>query len=148
MAFVSGFCFARVDADELGAIAFGGLGVAPKVQIAAYRVAAPNDDEFGLCKKLDLHADLATQGVGQALATGHGANRAMQPGGPQLVEKPPRHRLALHQAHGAGVAVGNNGLRVVGGNGRQTRCNISQSRIPAHRLKAPQAFRTDPFERP
>ena len=81
MAFVGGFRFTGVDADEFGTVAFSGLGIAPKMQIAADGIAAPDDDELGLCKKLDFHADLATQGVGQAFAAGHGANRAVQFGG-------------------------------------------------------------------
>ena len=35
------------------------------MQIAGNRVAAPNDDEFGLRKKLHPHADLGAQGIDQ-----------------------------------------------------------------------------------
>ena len=46
MAFFSGFSLARVNADQSGAIAFGLLGITPEVQVAANRVAAPDDDEL------------------------------------------------------------------------------------------------------
>ena len=59
MAFFSGFALAWVNANQLGAITFGLLGVTPKMQVTAYRVAAPNNDEPGFGKKLDPHADLA-----------------------------------------------------------------------------------------
>ncbi|MCY1164457.1 hypothetical protein D9M73_43360 [compost metagenome] len=46
MAFFGGFAFARVYAHQPGTAAFGLASVAPEVQVAAYRVAAPDDDEF------------------------------------------------------------------------------------------------------
>jgi len=78
MAFFSGFAFSRIDADQFCAISFGLAGVAPKVQIAANRIAAPDDDEFGFGKKLHPHTDLAAQCLGEAFTTGRRANRAVQ----------------------------------------------------------------------
>ena len=60
---------ARVYADDACAIAFGGLHVAPEVHIAGNRVAAPDQDELGLRKKLHLGADLVAQSEGQCFST-------------------------------------------------------------------------------
>ena len=70
VAFFGSFAFAWVNANQLGTVTLGLLCIAPKVQVAADRVAAPDDDEFGLCKKLHPHADLAAQRLRHALTTG------------------------------------------------------------------------------
>ena len=106
-----------VDADQLGPLTLGLLRNAPKMQIAANRVAAPNHDELGFGIKLNLHADLVAQGLRQGFGPGRGANRAIQKRCAQLVEKPRRNRFALHQAHGARVTVGQHRLRVAYGDG-------------------------------
>ena len=136
-----------VDADQLGALAFGLLGDAPEMQVAADRVAAPNHDEFGFGKKLDLHAHLVAQGLGQGLCPGRGANRAVQQRSTQLVKKPPGNRFALHMAHGAGIAVGLHRLGVAGGNGFQTVCNGIQRLVPAHGLELPRTLGAHPPQR-
>ena len=149
VAFVGRFAFARVDADELGTVALGHLGIAPKVQVAGNRIAAPNDDEFGFCKKLHPHADLATQGVRNPLGTRSGTNGAVQQRGSQLVEEARRHALGLHQAHGSGIAIRHDRLgsvRRLGCNGGQFLRNIGQGRLPAHRLKLPGPLRPSAFE--
>ena len=46
MAFFCGLAFARIDANEFCAVTLGLLGIAPEVQVAGNRVAAPDDDEF------------------------------------------------------------------------------------------------------
>ena len=78
VAFFGRFAFARVDAHQARTVALGLLRDAPEVQIAAYRVAAPNEDQFGLGKVLHFHAQLAAEGVSQALGTGGGADGAVQ----------------------------------------------------------------------
>jgi hypothetical protein len=65
---VGRFALARVNANEFGTVAFGHLGVAPEMQVAGDGVAAPDDDQLGLGKKLHPHAHLGAQGVHQTLA--------------------------------------------------------------------------------
>ena len=69
-------------------------------------IAAPNEDEFALGKKLHLHAQLAAKGVGQRLGTSAGTDGAVELRGAQQIEKTHGDGLALHHAHGARVAVG------------------------------------------
>ena len=130
VAFVGGFAFAGVNADELGAVALGFLGVAPEVQIAGDAVAAPDQDELALGKVFDMHAQLAAIGGGQRLAARAGADGAVQQTRAELVEKAPVHALALHHAHGACVAVGEDGLGIFLGNQMQALGDITQRFIP------------------
>ena len=125
MALVGGFALAGVDAHQLGAIALGLLGVAPEVQVAANRIAAPDEDELGFGKELHLHAHLATQRLHQRFAAGGRADGAVQQRGAQVVEEAAVHALALHQAHGACIAVGQDGLGGAGGNGLQALGNVA-----------------------
>jgi len=69
---------AWVDAHQPRTVALGLLGQAPEMQVAADGVAAPDDDELGVGEVLHLHADLAAQGLDQALAAGRGADGALQ----------------------------------------------------------------------
>ena len=112
VAFVGGLALARVDADQARAAPFGFLRDAPKMQVAADGVAAPDDDQLRLGEMLHPHAELAAIGLGQRLSPGRGADGAVQQRGAEAVKEARRHALALHQAHGAGVAVGQDGLRV------------------------------------
>ena len=140
VALVGGFSAARVDADEARAIALGLLRQAPEMQVAGNRVAAPDQDQLGLGEELNLHPHLAAQRARERLAAGCGANGAVEQAGAQGVKKAPIHRFALHQPHGAGVAVGQDGLCVARGDGFQPRGDFIQRRIPRDRLEAPFAL--------
>ena len=146
MALFGGLAAPGVNADQLGPVAFGFLRDAPKMQVAANRVAAPNDDELGFGKKLVLHAHLVAQGLGQGFGPGRGANRAVQQRCAQLVKKPRRDRLALHQAHGARIAVGQDGLRVACGDGLQPGGNGVQGFVPADRFKLARTLGANPAQ--
>jgi len=146
MAFVGGFALARVNADQFGPMAFGQIGVAPEVQVAGNRVAAPDQNQLGLGKKFDPHAGFGPQCVDQRLAAGRGTDGAVEQRRAELVKKPCRHAFALHQPHGAGVAVGQDGLRVAPGNVAEPGRDVGQRRIPAYRLKLARAFGADAFE--
>ena len=146
MALFSGFAFAWVNANQLGTVAFGLLGIAPKVQIAANRVAAPNDDEFGFCKKLDPHADLSAQRLRQALTACRRADGTVQQGRTEAVKKSACHRFALHQAHGSRVAVWRNRFRVAGGDGFKLAGNVCERCVPGDRFKLPRPFGAAAFE--
>ena len=140
VALVGRLRLARVDADQARALSPGLLRQAPEVQVAGDRVAAPDQDQLGLGKELHPHAHLAAQRTRQRLAAGGGADGAVEQAGAQLVEQTPVHRLALHQPHGAGVAVGQDGLRVACGDGCQPGGDFMERRIPADRLEAPLAL--------
>ena len=88
MTLLRGFAFARINANQFGAIALGLLRKSPKMNVAGNRVTAPNDDQFGFREKLCFHAQLATQGVGQAFTAGRGTNGPVQKGCAQLMKKP------------------------------------------------------------
>ena len=138
MAFFCRLAAPRIDTYQLGALALGLLGIAPKMQVAGDGVAAPDQDQLGLRKKLHPHAELAAQSVHQTLAAGRCADGALQQRGAKLVEKSRRHAVALHQAHGAGIAVGQDGLCGVATarhDGLQPRRNIAQRGVPTHGYK-------------
>ncbi|MCY1534575.1 hypothetical protein D9M68_699530 [compost metagenome] len=147
VALVGGLAAARVDADQARAVAFGLLCQAPEVQVAGDRVAAPDDDELRFGEKLDLHADLGAQRGHQAFAARGRTDGALQVRGAQLVEEAGGHAFALHQAHGAGVAVGQDGLRVAGGDGLQACRDVVQRFVPVHRSELAAAFGACAFER-
>ena len=132
VAFLGGFALARVDAHQFGAVALGLLRDAPEMQVAANRVAAPDEDELGFGEELHLHAHLAAQRVHQPLAARRGTDAAVQERCAQPVEEAPVHALALHQAHGARVAVGLDGLRVARGDPTQARGDVRQRLVPGH----------------
>ena len=132
IAFVGGFAAARVDADQLGTLAFGLLRESPEMHAAGDGVAAPNQDEFAFCKKLHLHAQLAAEGLRQCFGTCAGAYRAVQLRSPQQIEKTHGDGLALHHAHGAGVAVGEDALRVARCNALEFGGDGVQGFVPTH----------------
>ena len=107
---------------------------------AGDRVAAPDQDQPALGEELQVHADLAAVGGGQRLAAGAGADGAVQQAGTQLVEEARRHAFALHQPHGAGVAVRQDRLRVAPGDRPQPCRDVVQRLVPAHRLEVPAAL--------
>jgi hypothetical protein len=149
VALVGGLGAARVDAHQLRAGALGGLRVAPEMQVAADRVAAPDQDQPRLGEVLDAHADLAAEGHRQAFGAGRGADGAIELRGAQPVEETPVHRLALHQAHGAGIAVGQDGLGASRArrHDAQARGDVVERLVPAHGLEAALALGADAAQR-
>ena len=144
MAFVGGFGAARVYAHQLRAAPLRLLRIAPKMQVAANRIAAPDQDQPGINKVFHPHPYLATQGVDQALSACGGTHRAFQLRCAQAVEKAHGHGLALHIAHGARVAVGQHGLlQTACGQVAQARGDVVQRHVPTHRFKLTRAFGAD-----
>jgi hypothetical protein len=117
------------------------------VQVAGDRVAAPDDDQPALGEKAHLHADLAAIGRGQRFAAGHRADRAVEQRRAELVEEALRHRLALHQPHRAGIAVGHDGLRVARGDRLKARRDVGQRLVPADADELPRALGADALQR-
>ena len=140
LALLSRFGAARVDAHELGTRALGLLREVPEVHAARDGVAAPHQDELAFGEELDVHADLAAIGGPQRFGAGTGADGAVQQAGTQLVEEARGHTVTLHQPHRAGVAVGQDGLRVLRGDGLQARGDVVQRFAPAHGLETAFAF--------
>ena len=132
VAFVGGFGAAGVDAHQPCAVALGLLGMPPEVQVAADGIAAPDDDELAVRKLLHPRAQLAAQRLHQGLGPGAGADGAIQQAGPQAVEEAGGNALALHLAHRARIAVGQDGAGVVRGNGLQPGGDVGQRLVPAH----------------
>jgi len=97
---------------------------------------------------LHPHADLAAQGVHQALAAGRGADGAIQQRGAQAVKEAGGDRLALHQAHGARVAVRHDGLWVARRNGLQSADDVVQRLVPAHGLESARSLGPHAAQRP
>ena len=147
IAFVGGFGSTRVYAHQLGALAFRLLRDAPKMHAAGDDVAAPNEDEFGLREMLHLHAYLAAKGLRQGFAASARANCAVEFGSTQQVEKPHGDGLALHHAHGACIAVGQDALRMFIGNGFQTCGDVAQGCIPTDPLELATALGAHAFHR-
>jgi hypothetical protein len=125
----------RVDRDQLGAAPLGLLRAGPQVQVAGDRVGAPEDDEPGVGKALHLRAGARAERVGHRLRTGGGADGAVEQAGTELVEEALRHALALHQPHGAGVAVRHDALRVDRGDLLQARGNVVERAGPSSRAR-------------
>jgi len=139
---------ARIDAHERGAGALGGQRDRPEVQVRRDGVAAPDDDQPALGEMLDVHAHLGAVGGGQRVATGVGADGAVEPRGAELVEEARGHALALHHAHGAGVAVGQDGLGGARRDLAQPRGDVVQRLVPRHLHELAAALGPDALERP
>ena len=121
---------AGVNADQLGALAFRRLRVTPKVQVTTDGVTAPNDDELAVSKRLNAHTHRCAIGVGQGGRARGGANGAVKLRCPQPIKEARRNGLALYQAHGACIAVGQNRLRISTSDRFQTIGNVIQRLIP------------------
>ena len=147
VALVGGFAAARVDADQARTVALGLLRQTPEVQVAADGVAAPDQDQLRFGEELHLHAELAAQGLHQCFTARRSADGALQVRGAEPVEEARGHALALHLAHGAGIAVGQDGLRVARRDGVQPAGDVIQRLVPADGFEPAAAFGADPLER-
>jgi hypothetical protein len=126
----------RVDRDELRAAPLGFLRAAPEMQIRRDGVGAPEDDQPGVLELFDIRTEPRAEGRGEGFAAGRRADRAVEEAGPELVEEAARHRFALHQSHGASVAVRHDALWIARGDVLQPAGDIGQRDVPAHALEA------------
>ena len=92
---------------------FACLHAGPQMQVRDDRVGAPDQDQPGMLELLEVGADRGADGRGIARLAGARADRAVEQRRAELVEEAPIHRAVLQQAHGPGVAVGQNRLRAV-----------------------------------
>ena len=89
------------------------LQVAPAVQAGHHRVGAPDQDQAGPLAARD-RAEHRAHGRLPAVRARGGADRALSRRSAEAMEEAPV-QAALHQAHGAAVAVGQDRARVLGG---------------------------------
>nr|GEU28155.1 hypothetical protein [Tanacetum cinerariifolium] len=125
----------RVNRDQRGAVALGLLGAGPEMQVGGDGIAAPDDDQLGILELFHVGADRAADRVPVAGGAGRGAHGAVQQRRTELVEEPRRHRLALHQPHGAAIAVRQDGFGIARGNRFQAVGNRAQRLVPADALE-------------
>ena len=111
------------------------------MQVGNHRVGAPEHDEAGVGDLLGEDADVRPQGREGAGGAGAGADGALQAGGAEAGEEAAVHALALDQALGAHVAVGQHRLAaVLGDDLLQPPGDVLQGVIPGHPLEAAFAF--------
>ena len=120
-----------IDRDQGRTAALGLLRAHPEMQVGCDRIAAPDQDQFGVLELLEVGADRTADGIAITGGAGGGADGAIEQRGAQLVEKAQRHRFALHQAHGAAIAIRQDGLRVAFCDWLQARCDGVEGLVPA-----------------
>src|SRR5450830_251827 len=147
MTFVGAERAIRIDGDEFGAAPFCFLHARPEMQIGGNRVAAPDDDQLGVLHVFGIGADARTDGVLVTHAASRSANRAIKQRSADLVEEPHRHRFTLHQAHGAGITVWQDGLRIACSDVFQSCGDGVQCFVPADALKLALALLADTLHR-
>jgi hypothetical protein len=147
VAFFGGQGAVGIDRDQLGAAPLGFLHAHPEVQVRGDRVAAPDDDQFGVLELFHVGADRTADGVFVAREAGGRAHGAVQEGRAQLVEEAHCHRFALQQAHGAAIAVRQDGLRIARGDRLQTRGDLVQCLVPGDLFELALALLADAAQR-
>ncbi len=106
----SGAIAAGVDGVEAGTLAAGFHDEGPEMHVGAEDIGAPGDDEPGVAELFGLGAVADAEGLGHAGHAGGGADGAVQARGAEAMEEAAVHAFAIEQAHGSGVAVGEDGL--------------------------------------
>ncbi|MCY1221265.1 hypothetical protein D9M72_333130 [compost metagenome] len=137
----------RVDCHQRGAAPLGFLRAGPEMQVGGNRVAPPDDHQPGIDHVLHVHAHAGAVGVAQRGGAGAGADGAVQPRRAQLVEEARGHALALHQPHGAGVAVRHDRLRIARGDRLQAGGDGVQRLLPGDRRELAFALPADALHR-
>ena len=102
-----------IDDDQPGTVAAGLLYLRPQVDGIAVDICAPGDDQARAMELLRIRAQLAPVDREQRVAARGGADGAVQLRGAQPVEEAAIHGAVVEHAHGAGIGVGQDGLRPV-----------------------------------
>ncbi len=136
-----------VDGNQSGAAPLGFLGPGPEVQVGSDGIAAPDQDQPGILELFQVGADGGAHRVLVPRRAGRGADGAVQQRCPQPVEEAGRHRLALQQAHGAAIAVGQDGFRRPRGDGLEAAGDGGQRLVPADALELALALLAHPAQR-
>ena len=133
----------RVDRHQGRAATLSLLRARPEMYAGGDGVRAPENNQFGLLGQFHVDADASAEGDFMAGSSGRRTDGAIEETGTQLVEESHGHRFALHQPHGARVAVGQNLLRIFR---RQRRESVHDGRdrgVPVDGLEASLAFLAD-----
>ena len=136
-----------VDRDQLRAAPLGFLRARPEMQVRGDRIAAPDDDQLRILELFEVGADGGADGVLVAGGAGHRADGAVEQRGAEVVEEARRHRLALHQSHGAAIAVRQDRLRRAAGDIAQLIGDLAKRFVPADALELALAFFADAAHR-
>src|ERR1022692_831525 len=136
-----------IDGDEPRPEALRLLRARPKMYARGNRVAAPENDELGLIGQLHVDSDSGAQGDRMAGGAGRCADRAIQKTCAEPMEEALGHRLALHQPHGSGVAIGQDLLRIVRGDGAEASRDRRDGFVPTDSLEAPFPLLANPAQR-
>ena len=137
----------RVDRDQPCAVPLGLLRAAPQVQVGRDNVGAPEDDQLRVLELLDVGAVACTERGSERFAARGGADRPIEEARAEFVEEALRHRLALHHAHRARVAVRHDALRIDGCDRTQARRDRFERLVPAYASEASLALATDALQR-
>ena len=98
-------CCVGIDDDQLCAVAARFLDEGPEVNIVAVDVRGPGDDELRLRKGFGVGAEFAAVDGDEGLATGFGADGAIELRRAETMEETAIHRTIIQDANGAGVGV-------------------------------------------
>ncbi len=137
----------RVYRHQDRAIALGFLRTRPEMQIRRNRITTPDQDQLGVLELFEIGPDPRADRISVTGTASGSANRAVQQGCPELVQETRRHRFTLHQAHGAGIAIRQNRLRIARRNRAQASGYRIDCLIPTDAGEFPLALVADPFHR-
>ena len=98
-------------------------------------VGAPEHNEPGVRNQLDIDADAGTQGEPMPGAAGGRADRVFELARTEPVEEALGHGFALHDAHGSGVAIGEDLLGVSSGDGAEPAGDFVDGAFPGRTLE-------------
>lgn len=109
--------------------------------VRAKNIGAPGDNQARVAELLGLGAVAQAERLGETRGAGGCADGAVEPRGAQAVEKAAVHAVALQQAHGAAVTVGQDGFGAgLGGDGAEPRGDFVERFVPTDAFKTAFAF--------
>ncbi len=95
-----------IDDDEPGALATGLFDHGPEMDVVAMDVGSPGDDEAGVAEGFGVGAELAAVYGQERVASGGGADGAIELRGSEAMEEAAIHGAVSQDADGAGVGIG------------------------------------------
>src|SRR3984885_7581406 len=132
-----------VDRDEPRAAALRLLRARPEMHARGDRIASPENDELRILRDLDIHTDARAERDAVAGGSRGGADGALEQAGAEPVKEPLRHGLALHETHGAGIAIRQDAFGIVGGDVPEALGDARNRLFPRNSLEAPFSFLAD-----
>ena len=137
----------RIDGHDPGAVFSRPGEKGPGMEIGRQGVAAPDHDQVGMNGALDIGAGHIPEAGGKTLVRRRAADGSQQFRRPQFVEKC-MTAMEIHQAHGAGVGVRQDGFgaELIDDRLVATR-DFPQRPVPGNPLKPPGSLGAGPFQR-